>query len=76
VPLVSSSAVDSVDYVPESRVLHIRYAAGDRYSYFDVPAEDYRALLDADSIGAFVNLRIKPHYRCVAEERRRRFRPD
>ncbi|MDB5720564.1 MAG: hypothetical protein JWP15_1182 [Alphaproteobacteria bacterium] len=74
-PLVSSSAVDSVDYDPESRILHIRYKLGDRYSYFEVPGEAYRQLLDAPSIGAFVNRRIKPNHEFVIERRRRRFRP-
>lgn len=74
-PHVSSSAVDRVDYRMESRTLDIWYKGGDRYSYFDVPPDVYRALLDAKSIGTFVNERIKPHYRFELEYRRRRFRP-
>jgi hypothetical protein len=74
-PQVSSSAVERLDYTPETGTLDIWYKGGDRYSYFDVPAEVYQALLAAPSIGAFVNERIKPHYRFELEYRRRRFRP-
>lgn len=75
-PHVTSSAVDWIDYDPDTGTLDIRYKEGDRYSYFGVPARIYRALLAAPSIGAFVNERIKPHYRFALEPGRRRFRPD
>ena len=75
-PHVSSSAVDRVRHDPATSRLDIWYKGGDLYSYFDVPAETYRAMLEAPSLGAFVNQAIKPHYRYELEERRRRFRPD
>lgn len=56
-PKVDSSAVERVEYSPESKALDIWYTGGDRYSYFEVPAEVYQALLASPSIGAFVNLR-------------------
>ncbi len=74
-PHVSSSAVDWVDRDPETGIVEIRYKEGDRYSYFNVPEQVYRGLLEAPSIGAYVNERIKPFYRFELEERRRRFRP-
>src|SRR3546814_12263788 len=74
-PQVSSSAVDRVDYTAESRTLDIWYTGGDRYSYFDVPPQVYSALLSPESIGSFVNERIKPHARCEHEYRRRRLTP-
>jgi len=74
-PKVSSSAVERVAYDPVSRTLDIWYKGGDRYSYFEVPRETYEALLTAESIGAFVNLTVKPHFGYEIEERRRRFRP-
>jgi hypothetical protein len=74
-PHVSSSAVDWVDRDPATGTVEIRYKEGDRYSYFDVPEQVYRGLLEAPSIGAYVNERIKPFYRFELEERRRRFRP-
>jgi hypothetical protein len=74
-PKVDSSAVERVDYTEASATLDIWYKGGGRYSYFDVPAEVYQALLAAPSIGAFVNGRIKDHYRFEEEPGRRRFRP-
>lgn len=74
-----SSAVLHVAYRPDRRILDIRYAEGDLYSYSGVPealyAELYAAHLGGDSIGQFVNARIKPHHPHEIEPRRRRFRP-
>ena len=74
-PKVSSSAVERVEYAPETRTLDIWFAGGERYRYFDVPPDTYAALLTAPSIGAFVNARIKPFHRFEVDPRRRRFRP-
>ncbi len=52
------------------------YAGGDRYRYFDVPMDPYRALREAHSAGEYVNREIKPHYRFEIEQRRKRFRPE
>ena len=60
---VESSAVEAVGYDPEDRDLYIRYVGGAVYAYVDVPEDRYRALLEADSKGTFVNREIKPHYR-------------
>lgn len=73
-PLVNSTAVRRVDYTAETGTLDIWYQGGHRYSYFDVPPELYETLLAADSVGAFVNEQVKPHYR-YEQEARRRFRP-
>lgn len=74
-PKVSSSAVERVHHDPATGTLDIWYKGGDRYSYFDVPAKVYRAMLESPSLGAFVNTEIKPAYRYELEPRRRRFRP-
>jgi len=71
----NSSAVTHVRYHPEEQTLDIWYRGGDRYSYFDVPAELYRGLLDAESVGQYVNFEIKPDRRFELEPGRRRFRP-
>lgn len=42
--------------------LELEYRNGSVYRYFEVPAEVYRELLAASSIGAFVNTRIKPGF--------------
>lgn len=76
-PRLHSTAVHRVDYTPVTRTLDIWYAGGGQYSYFDVPASVYEALLAAPSKGAFVNSRIKPHFRCrqMSGPERSRFRP-
>ena len=74
-PHLSSSAVERAYYDANAARLDLWYKGGDLYSYFDVPAEIYRAMLEAESIGAFVNDVIKPNFRFELEARRRRFRP-
>jgi lysyl-tRNA synthetase class 2 len=71
-----SSAIDRAAYDDEDRTLDLWYAGGDRYRYFDVPMDAYRALREASSAGEYVNREIKSHYRFEIEQRRRRFRPD
>ena len=71
----NSTALNRAEYDPQTCVLDLWYAGGDRYSYFMVPQRIYHALIAAPSAGTFVNQQIKPRYRCEIEERRRRFRP-
>jgi len=74
-PKVDSSAVDRAEYGAEARTLSIWYKGGERYNYLDVPPDIYEALLEADSIGAFVNAQIKPNYDVEHVSSGRRFRP-
>ena len=60
---VESSAVEAVGYDAERRELRIRFTGGAVYAYVDVPQDTYRAFLDADSKGTFVNCEIKPRFR-------------
>src|SRR3954470_10176928 len=61
-PHVRSKAVSEVWYEPPKK-LFITYRDNDRtYLYRQVPASEYRTLLAADSIGQYVNWRIKPQY--------------
>lgn len=39
------------------------YPDGDVYRYFGVPPQRHQALMAAESLGAYVNARIKPNYR-------------
>lgn len=71
----NSTALERARYDPDTCVLDLCYAGGDRYSYFMVPRGIYDALVAAPSAGSFVNQQIKPRYRCEIETRRRRFRP-
>lgn len=59
---VSSKSIHHVGYDPDMQQLFLDYRGGRLYEYFDVPDELYVRLLNATSIGRFVNYAIKPHY--------------
>ena len=58
---VSSSNVVSVGYDEPSLTLEVEYRAG-VYQYTGVPPETYSDLMNAGSIGAFMNDVIKPNF--------------
>ena len=62
---VDSSAVVSVGYDRKSKTLEIEFPSGHVYQYFDVPADEHKALLNADSLGQYFNAEIKDCYSCV-----------
>jgi len=70
---VESSAIRAVRYHSITRQLDLRFADGDEYRYDHVPRSKFRALLGAESIGAFVNREIKPHHTCIQIMSARRF---
>lgn len=59
---VESSSVDAVGFDRERNELTVRFVDGGTYVYAMVPSAVFEALLEADSIGRFVNQRIKPRY--------------
>ena len=59
---VASSAVRAVRYHAGRNELDVRFEEGREYRYHNVPRSKFRALLEADSIGEFVNHEIKPHH--------------
>lgn len=56
---VRSSALRSVGYDQEQRVLEIQFTNGAVYQYFDVPAEVYSGLMAAESHGWYFNRHIR-----------------
>lgn len=60
---VSSSNVAEVGYDPDTLTLEVAFQSGDVYQYFDVPESVYQQLMQASSIGAFLNQQIKNSYR-------------
>lgn len=59
-----SSAISQVGYDPRHRRLYVTFRdSGETYVYLDVPPREYGDLLAAESIGRFVNERIKPRYK-------------
>jgi hypothetical protein len=60
---VSSSNVSSVGYDPATQTLEVEFSNGNVYQYFDVPEPVYQQLIQAASLGAFLNGNIKGSYR-------------
>ncbi len=61
-PIRDSSTIASAGYDPTKRELEIEFHdSGDVYRYFDVPGEEFTALLVAPSHGTYFNQIFKPH---------------
>ena len=60
---VDSKMFTSVAYDEEKQVLHLRFRSGEVYRYFELPAAEYQALLDAESRGRFFLAHIRDHFR-------------
>ena len=71
-----SSAVEQAGYDPARRELFIVYAGGREYLYRSVPPQVFRRLQAVEwageSVGQFVNWRIKPIYADFSEVERGR----
>ena len=53
---VDSSAIKSIGYDEDKEVVEVEIReTGKIYKYYDVPLEDYLALIEADSIGSYYN---------------------
>ena len=63
VPL-DSSVFLRARYIPAQRILDLRFRSDETYRYFDVPTEEYRAFLTADSHGRYFAAHIRDKYRC------------
>jgi hypothetical protein len=62
---VISSSVVSVGYDARAHALEIEFKNGRVYRYAQVPAAAYRLLLQAPSIGEFVNKQIKTRFEAI-----------
>ncbi len=60
---VDSSAVAALGYDRAAEEIYVEFVDGDLYAYAPVPDVIWRALLEADSKGRFVNRVLKPHFR-------------
>jgi len=66
---VDSDSLAVITYVPKSRLLEVVFRrTGHVYDYFDVPRATYKALMAAESKGAFLNQIIKPNFDHVRVE--------
>jgi hypothetical protein len=62
---VDSSVIASVGYDRKKEILELEFVSGAIYQYFEVPEEEHRWLMEADSKGRYVNRHIKDNYRFV-----------
>ena len=61
--VVESSSIRAIGYDGEAEELWIEFhSSPDPYVYFEVPADVYGELEEAESKGEYVNLIIKPYY--------------
>lgn len=59
---VVSSQLKEVEYDTETSLLTVTFMQGRRYEYKDVPADVFRGLIEADSIGSYFINHIKNKY--------------
>lgn len=60
---VTSTNVSEIGYDEVSRVLEIAFVSGAVYQYFDVPRQVFDALMQAPSVGQYLNNNVKGYYR-------------
>lgn len=60
---VDSSNVARVGHDEDSSTLQVEFLNGGTYQYFDVPEYHYTGLLNASSVGKYLNDHIKGSYR-------------
>lgn len=60
---VSSSNIAEIGYDEPRRILEILFTNGTTYQYFDVPPQEYQALMNAGSHGQYLNANIKGRFR-------------
>jgi hypothetical protein len=59
---VDSTSIEAVGYVEDAHELHVQFVSGGYYVYEGVPPATYQELMSADSLGAYLNLHIKPNH--------------
>jgi len=52
---LGSAAIEAVAYDRAKKMLDVEFRGGSKYRYFKIPVSVYRALLKAESAGAFWN---------------------
>ena len=60
---VTSSNIAEIGYDANSRTLEVLFNNGSVYQYFDVPPQIHAALVQAGSIGEYLNANIKGKFR-------------
>ncbi|MDY6784307.1 MAG: lysine--tRNA ligase [Cyanobacteriota bacterium] len=58
----TSSAIQSVDYDEEKKILRVQFDRGGVYQYNDVPAAVYKEMKESGSVGQYFNAKIRDKY--------------
>jgi predicted RNase H-like HicB family nuclease len=59
---VDSSMLAATGYDPDTRTLVVLFNSGKAYQYYDVPQEDYEALMAASSKGKYMHAHVLGYY--------------
>lgn len=59
---VVSSQIKALEYDTETNILIVTFNQGKQYEYSDVSAEEFRKLIDSESIGKHFNMFFKGVY--------------
>ena len=60
---VDSSNVAAVGYDENSHTLQVEFNSGATYQYFDVPEVIFEGMINAASVGQYLNQQVKGIYR-------------
>ena len=60
-PRDASTAALEIVYDTDARTLEVEYPSGQRYEYLHVPPEEFLGMFRTDSVGGYINSRIKRH---------------
>ncbi|HEX4771283.1 MAG TPA: KTSC domain-containing protein [Bryobacteraceae bacterium] len=60
---LDSSVFTAAAYRPGHRILYLLFRSGEAYCYYDVPPQDYRDFLAADSKGQYFSRYIRERFR-------------
>jgi KTSC domain len=62
---LNSRSLRTAGYLDTDALLEVEFRSGDVYQFFDVPAESYQALLQAESHGKYFNSHIRNRFAFV-----------
>lgn len=60
---VTSSNIAEIGYDEGSRILEVLFNNGSVYQYFDVPPQIHTAIMQASSVGQYLNANVKGNFR-------------
>jgi len=59
---VSSSNISAIGYDNQNEIVHVNFLNGTEYIYKGVPQHDFDGLLNAPSVGSYLNRNFKNVY--------------